>query len=526
MDSLTAASSKQHKNCIRPLTASLCTMIIVFAVFQTSAQQGASVTFTIREKSGGAIVPANIRIMNERGEYLFPDSNYKWKSFFGKVFPEYPSTGNTSIKLHPGKYRYRVDRGPEYHMYIDSLVVKNRDLNIRVELSRLVDMKQLGWWSGDLHMHRKVKDLELLMKCRDLHLVPAITSWNEHYDSAIASGKLAKAGSIKFDNNRYYSVTGAEDERNGGALLVLNTKVPINFTMDRDPEYPLLVQSITKAKKENRDAWIDIDKPFWRDLPVLLATGEISSIGIAHNHMNIDGDFDNEAWGIARDRNKYPPALGNGYYTQDIYYHVLNSGFRIPPSAGSASGVLMNPVGYNRMYVLAGETMGYKKWFDSAAKGRVFVTNGPLLNCKANDKAPGEVFTSNAEVNIKIEVNTYSRDTIESVEVIKNGTVVYSTDKRRLSYTISFEKSGWFLVRAICQNKEGFRFASTAPYYVEIGDEKKRISRSSVEFFIAWMDKARKGIKASEQKHKNEIDESYEVAKKFWEDLLQAANAE
>ena len=49
------------------------------------------------------------------------------------------------------------------------------------------------------------------------------------------------------------------------------------------------------------------------------------------------------------------PRSGNGYWSQEIYYHLLNCGLRLPPSAGSASGVLPNPVGYNRVYVHVGQ---------------------------------------------------------------------------------------------------------------------------------------------------------------------------
>jgi len=34
---------------------------------------------------------------------------------------------------------------------------------------------------------------------------------------------------------------------------------------------------------------------------------------------------------------------------------------------------------------------------------------------------------------------------------------------------VKFNESGWFLVRVITDNPKTFRFASTAPYYVEIG---------------------------------------------------------
>ena len=36
--------------------------------------------------------------------------------------------------------------------------------------------------------------------------------------------------------------------------------------------------------------------------------------------------------------------------------------------------------------------------------------------------------------------------------------------------------AGWFLVRAIADNRRTFRFTSTAPWYVEVGGVKQRVS--------------------------------------------------
>jgi hypothetical protein len=63
------------------------------------------------------------------------------------------------------------------------------------------------------------------------------------------------------------------------------------------------------------------------------------------------GVMTNEAWGRPRERRRLPDPQGNGHWTQEIYYHILNCGLRLLPSAGSASGVLPNPVGYDRVYV-------------------------------------------------------------------------------------------------------------------------------------------------------------------------------
>jgi hypothetical protein len=65
---------------------------------------------------------------------------------------------------------------------------------------------------------------------------------------------------------------------------------------------------------------------------------------------------------------------------------------RLPPSAGSASGVLPNPVGYDRVYVQLDGELSYEKWWDGLKLGRVFVSNGPLLRCRANGQWPGHIF--------------------------------------------------------------------------------------------------------------------------------------
>src|SRR5262249_51238919 len=161
--------------------------------------------------------------------------------------------------------------------------------------------------------------------------------------------------------------------------------------------------------------------------------------------------------------------------------------------AGSASGVLPNPVGYNRVYVHLGKELTYAKWWQGLRAGRSFVTNGPLLRVTAKGQLPGHVFAADngKEIHIDLTVQLTSQDPIRFVEIIKNGNI-----ERRVSYSdvmktgslgaVDFTDSGWFLVRAIADNNKTFRFASTAPFYVEIGPSKNRISKTSSEFFLDW----------------------------------------
>jgi hypothetical protein len=212
---------------------------------------------------------------------------------------------------------------------------------------------------------------------------------------------------------------------------------------------------------------------------------------------------------------------------------LLNCGLRIPPSAGSASGVLPNPVGYNRVYVHVGKELTWDKWWGGLRAGRSFVTNGPLLLVAANGELPGQVFTAGprqaVEVELKGELTT--RDTIRFLEIIKDGEV-----ERRVSVedfartgslgTLTFRTSGWFLVRAVAENPRTFRFASTAPYYVEVGDAKRRVSKSAAKFFLEWVKERADRVKLDDAQQRVEVLKHHTAAEKFWKELLERSNAE
>jgi hypothetical protein len=46
-------------------------------------------------------------------------------------------------------------------------------------LDRIADLAKDGWFSGDLHVHRPLKEMPLLMQARDVHVAPVITWWNK-----------------------------------------------------------------------------------------------------------------------------------------------------------------------------------------------------------------------------------------------------------------------------------------------------------------------------------------------------------
>jgi hypothetical protein len=296
---------------------------------------------------------------------------------------------------------------------------------------------------------------------------------------------------------------------------------------------------ITEKARQEQHAWIDAGAFFARDLPIWIAAGQIDSIQLANRHLERESVIANEAGGWPRDPAAFPNPHGNARWSQEIYYHLLNCGLRIPPTAGSGSGISMNPVGYNRVYAHldSDEKITWDKWWDALRAGRVSVTNGPLIRPSVEGELPGHTFKADAgqPLELLVALTLSTRDKIRYLEIIKNGRSEQEVNLDSFKELggklppVRFTESGWFLVRAVADNPQTYRFASTGPYYVEIGYQP-RISRKSVQFFLDWTNKRADEIAAATKTDDSPAGQNarryIDQAKAYWQALLAKANAE
>ena len=375
--------------------------------------------------------------------------------------------------------------------------------------------------------------MPLLLRSEDLHVAPVLTDWNR--TNIWKDRPLPDRLLVEVEPTRYFHRLACEDERLGGALLYFNLKRPLDLSGD-GLEFPSPVTHLREAL-DQEGTWVNIEKPFWWDMPTWVATGKVRSLGLANNHMCRSEMYKDEAWGRPRDLRQFPSPRGNGYYSQDLYYRLLNCGLRIPPSAGSASGVLPNPVGYNRVYVHVDGPFSHDAWWSGLGLGRSFVTNGPILLVQANGEDPGHVFRApaGAKATVVLDVRVIGDDPLETVEVIRDGVIVERLEgkllaERPILKPLVFERSGWFLVRTIAAVPETFRFASTAPFYVEIGDRPRVVRRADVTFFLQWIDERIAVLEADRQgrlrdpAQKSTVLGPHREARRFFEGLLRAAD--
>jgi hypothetical protein len=241
-------------------------------------------------------------------------------------------------------------------------------------------MNERGWWSADFHVHRPSEDAAKLILAEDLNLGVVFTMWNKQ--DLWQDKEFPTQQEIIAEPNQLITVLNAEEERGGGAWMFHGLRRKLDLAVD-GRWVPLGLKFIQDAKAQRYYPrgfpWFDSEKPFWWEVPVVMALSPPDSFGVLHNHFNQYGINDSEAWGRPRDSEKYPGPEGFVEASLDLYYRYLNLGFRIPPSAGSASGVLPNPVGYNRIYVQMDRPFSVQSWYDAYRDNNSFVTNGPML---------------------------------------------------------------------------------------------------------------------------------------------------
>jgi len=495
------------------LTAAITFTFDPAAAQPNSADSNIRAALRINDASTASPMPCRVHLRNAAGESVrAPDLPF-WHDHF-------VCRGEIELNLPPGRYEYTVERGPEYTVATGRFTLVTDPVSVIRSLRRLTDLKSEGWWSGETHVHRPLNDIELLLTAEDLHVATVTTWWND--TNPWSSQPLPDVSIRKFDENRFYDMLAGEDERGGGALLYFGLREPLPIT-GAEREFPPSTRFL-QAAKQHPGAWVEIEKPFWWDTPIWLATGSPDAVGLAHNHLQRGGMLDNEAWGRARDRQLYPSAWGNGLWTQDIYYHILNSGLRLPPSAGSASGVLANPVGYNRVWVHCDGPLTWEKWWTGLRAGRAFVGNGPLLRVRANGQLPGHVFRNDEPLRILLEGQLDSRDPIDAVELIRNG----EAERIILPHVVTLDSSGWFLVRAIAQVTNTFRFASTGPYYAEIAGEPLPVRRASAQFFLDWVRERKTNVTEAldDPAERAAALEPILAAERFWTTKVESANSD
>jgi Tol biopolymer transport system component len=448
----------------------------------------------------GRVTPARISVQTADGRTFTPNDAWRHadEAFVrGEQRFEYGyfhSDGRDTVTVPAGRITIEVWRGPEYGVVRREIDIASGDVRpVRVALARVTTLR--GWWGGDLHVHMNyggayrntAARLTMQARAEGLHVVenlivnkeqriPDIAYWTPN---SLSSSDFVLAYGQEFHTGLWGHVglIGLREhylfpDYAGYPRTALESLYPTNAVVaDLARAQGALVGYVHPFDFRPDSSRVQGGVPY--EFPVDVALGKV-------DYVEVMGYSDH-------------------LLTSEIWYRLLNCGFRIPAGAGTDAfpnfASLRGPPGLVRVYAKLDGPLSHRAWLASLKAGRTFVTNAPLLEFELGRKQIGDEIRLPAGTHtLRARLSLRSAVPVDHLELIRNGRVIVTIPaSTSVDTTLAVEvsESGWYVLRARAQRPrlpvlDLYPFASTSPVYVQVGDNPVR-SRADAEYFLAWI---------------------------------------
>jgi hypothetical protein len=440
------------------------------------------------------------------------------------------------IRQRDGDFNYIASRGLEYALTQGGFTM-SRDASDEMTLyvERSCEMRKEDWWGGDLWSEIPRDELVRWMGADDLDLAltitrPEPTVTSDPSNSTPAAKPKPKPSAANLDRiedsrERWASQASFADLRVESGLLFHGWTRMETVNLKTLTELPISPRILQRALDDNA-THIAVAQPWARDVPLWLAQGRIDSFAVMAHHLQPEKSLPISAATYNPDTVRFSGPRGLGRLVEFTYWQLLEAGFRIAPSAASGFGHhgVDSHLGYNRIYVSLAGSDSESTWWERLKAGKAMVTNGPLLRPLINGELPGATLRASQgetlELNVGVSLSV--RDPVEYMEVVHNGQSLYRArldehaQRGGVIPPLKVTESGWVLIRVVTDHEPSYRFAMTAPYYIEIG-QQPRIKSEAVAFFEAWLAESEKRIEKLEPAERDAYRPYLEKAHEFWQ---------
>jgi len=417
------------------------------------------------------------------------------------------------VDVPPGRYTVRIERGKEYLPAERTVEVGREPVQVRIELERWIDMAAAGWYSGDTHVHRSLDELPNLLLAEDLNVGLPLTYWVTTAHTPPGMGNKSTPAGVEgepihvdpthviYPVNTEYEIFRVGQKRHTlGAVFALGHKRPFEHGV------PPVAPIADEARRQG--AILDLDKHSWPWSLMIVPVMKVDLFELANNHC-WRTEFGFRQWTIETAPEYMKLERDDEGFTEwgwidfgfQTYYALLNCGFRMRPSAGTASGVHPVPLGFGRVYVHLPEGFSYSNWMKGLAAGRSFVTTGPMLMVQVDGRPPGTTIHADGGQKrlCRITGLAVGSRPLRPIEIVLNGRVVEKVApanrrterggyESRIATNVALEGSSWIAVRALEDRPDGrIRFAHSSPVHVEVPGKPLRPRREEVEYLVGRM---------------------------------------
>jgi hypothetical protein len=477
-------------------------------------------TLTIR-----STLPCRISVTGHDGRGFAPDDALRAADDnFDRAerkfeYSYFHSQGEATLSVPAGSLHVEVTRGLEYRVVRKTVdMAPGATVALDVPMERIANLPDRGWWSGDLHVHMnygghyrlEAKDLARQMKAEDLHVVENLIVNKEQRipDIALFTGALdpaSTADTLIFHSQEYHTSFWGHTGLLGltrhillpGYVGYANTAAaslhPMNATVadlaraqgalmgyvhpfDARPDF-------VKEPPPNPNAVPGFFPGDPVELPIDVALGKVDyyeAVSIS-DHLS----------------------------TSEVWYRLLNSGFRIAAAAGTDAmanyASLRGPVGMNRVFAKVEGPLEHAAFLAAIKAGRTMATNGPLVELAVRASGGswmepgGEIALPAGKHRLEARVSLRSIVPVDKLEVVANGRVMATVPLagERTSadavVPVPVDRSAWLVLRAYASRSRHpvldlYPFGTTSPVYVVVAGAPAR-SPEDARYFLDWVDR-------------------------------------
>lgn len=395
------------------------------------------------------------------------------------------TTGTFDVDVPAGHTVIEAVKGYEYIPQTATVEVPaGGSRSATIKLKRLADLPARGWYSGDTHVHDLHQGRFGLthqtffdeLRAEDIHVTNALI----HMDGTRIMGRWTDLTGkpSPLSTPQYILQYGEEFRGSLGHISLLGiSRFILPFTAG--------VRGTAYAQPTLDAAYIDSAR----------AQGGIA--GFPHPYYSLVTKPSQAASTLI----PVDAALGKGDYydigavwsdefsSAEMYYRLLNCGFRIPATSGTDnfSDVWLDPPpGADRTYVRVTGPLTLASWFAGIKAGRTFGSTGPLVFLDVAGHQPGDEIkvAANAARSLRVRAEAMSIAPMSRLDIIVNGKVVDSviaasaSDSLKMVFnaSVAVPDGGWVAARVIGPSSryvtDSYAFAQTSPVYVVRGGKR------------------------------------------------------
>lgn len=381
-----------------------------------------------------------------------------------------------------------VARGFEYEPLRTRVRIAPGQRELILRLKRWRNMNAQRWFSGDTHVHfLSTQGGHMEAQGEDLNVVTVLqTQWGHLFSS---TEEFTGQPSTSHDGRTIVSVSQENRNHSLGHLILLGLKKPVMPWCSDGPSEAELAGTLEVTLSDWADQChaqggmvISAHHPIPNgEQAALIATGRVDAIEMVRHNL----------------------------FHHLEYYRYLNCGYKLPLVGGTDKMSNEVPVGLYRTYVYIppDEEFTYDHWCRNLARGRTFLSGGPLLHFSVEGRNVGDTLTLPGNGGtLEVEATAESIFPIHTLEIVQQGRVVASTEESkgvrslRLRAKVKVEGHTWLAARvggpsylnSILHHDVWMRgiFAHTSPIYVACGGEWWLFHKETAQYMLTLIEGA------------------------------------